>query len=322
MLQAIMKEEIPSCSHGPLIVTSYRDSPASACERIQTTFVATRHQILYVEIRSSVESQEQVFMRKRYPEIPTKDIQEFVKIVRRLRRDCPWDREQTHQSIRHSLIEETYEVIEALDENNLDELKKELGDLLLHVVMHATMAEQAGEFTLQEVVEGISAKLIRRHPHVFGTTKVNNVEEIKHNWEKLKLSEGRTSVLDGVPKGMPSLQRALRVQERAAKVGFEWETLKDVRRKVEEERNELRQSLRRKTVKKREEEFGDFLFALVNYARFNGINPENALRGTIEKFVRRFQFIEESLKKQGKDIHASTLEEMEKLWRKAKRVSS
>ena len=258
-------------------------------------------------------------MRNRYPPIPANDIKRFVAIVRRLRRDCPWDREQTHQSIRHSLIEETYEVIEALDENNLDELKKELGDLLLHVVIHATMAEQAKEFTLKEVVEGISEKLIRRHPHVFGTTKVSNVEEIKHNWEKLKLSEGRTSVLDGVPKGMPSLQRALRVQERAAKVGFEWQTMGDVKREVEEERNEFRQSLKKKRMKKREEEFGDYLFALVNYARFNGINPENALRGTIEKFVRRFRFIEESLRKQGKDIHASTLEEMDGLWNRAKK---
>ena len=258
-------------------------------------------------------------MNKRYPPIPSDDIKRFVSIVRRLRRDCPWDREQTHRSIRHSLIEETYEVIEALDENNLDELKKELGDLLLHVVMHATMAEQAGEFTLKDVVEGISAKLIRRHPHVFGTTRVKDIEEIKHNWEKLKLSEGRTSVLDGVPKGMPALQRALRVQERAAKVGFEWETLRDAHKKVMEEKDELRRSLRRGNAKKKEEELGDYLFALVNYARFTRINPENALRATIEKFVRRFSFVESTLKKNGKDIHTSSLEEMMGLWRKAKR---
>ena len=258
-------------------------------------------------------------MQKRYPPIPTRSVEEFVKIVRRLRHDCPWDREQTHQSIRHSLIEETYEVVEALDENNLDELKKELGDLLLHVVMHATIAEQAGEFTFKQVVEEISAKLIRRHPHVFGTTKVNNVEEVRHNWEKLKMSEGRTSVLDGVPKGMPALQRALRVQERAAKVGFEWETKDDAREKVMEEQGELRRALKKRNRKQREEEFGDYLFALVNYARFNGINPENALRSTNEKFVRRFQFIETGLKKKGKDIHTATLMEMEKLWTKAKR---
>ena len=258
-------------------------------------------------------------MQKRYPPVPKRDIEQFVKIVRRLRHDCPWDREQTHQSIRHSLIEETYEVVEALDENNLDELKKELGDLLLHVIMHATIAEQANEFTLREVIEGINKKLIRRHPHVFGTTKVKNVAEIRHNWEKLKMSEGRTSVLDGVPKGMPALQRALRVQERAAKVGFEWETPNDAHKKVIEEKDELRRSLKRGNRKQQEEEFGDYLFALVNYARFNGINPENALRATNEKFVRRFQFIEESLQKQGKDIHASSLKEMERFWKKAKR---
>lgn len=258
-------------------------------------------------------------MQKRYPSVPSRDIERFVKIVRRLRHDCPWDREQTHRSIRHSLIEETYEVVEALDENNLDELKKELGDLLLHVVMHATIAEQAKEFTLKEVVDGISEKLIRRHPHVFGTTKVKNVEEVRHNWEKLKMSEGRTSVLDGVPKGMPALQRASRLQERAAKVGFEWETPSDARKKVMEEKDELRRSLKGRNRKEKEEEFGDYLFALVNYARFNSINPENALRATNEKFVRRFQFIESSLKKEGKDIHTSTLKEMEKLWKKAKR---
>lgn len=258
-------------------------------------------------------------MQKRYPPVPVQGIEQFVKIVRRLRHDCPWDREQTHQSIRHSLIEETYEVVEALDENNLDELKKELGDLLLHVVMHATIAEQTNEFTLKEVVDGISEKLIRRHPHVFGTTKVKNVEEVRHNWEKLKMNEGRTSVLDGVPKGMPALQRASRLQERAAKVGFEWKTVSDAHKKVAEERDELRRSLRKRNRKHKEEEFGDYLFALVNYARFNGINPENALRATNEKFVRRFQFIEGSLKKQKKDIQSSTLKEMTRLWKKAKR---
>ena len=259
-------------------------------------------------------------MRKRYPPVPKRDIEQFVNIVRRLRHDCPWDREQTHQSIRHSLIEETYEVVEALDENNLDELKKELGDLLLHVIMHATIAEQAREFTLKEVVNGISEKLIRRHPHVFGTTEVKNVDEVRHNWEKLKMSEGRTSVLDGVPKGMPALQRALRVQERAAKVGFEWKNPNDAHEKITEEKGELRRSLRGKNRKRKEEEFGDYLFALVNYARFYGINPENALRATNEKFVRRFQFMEESLQKQGRDIHGSTLKEMERLWKKAKRM--
>ncbi len=258
-------------------------------------------------------------MRTRYPRVPEKEFNEFVAIVRRLRHDCPWDREQTHQSIRHSLIEEAYEVVEALDENNLDELRKELGDLLLHVVMHATIAEQAKEFSLRDVIAGISDKLIRRHPHVFGTRKVKDADEVKRNWEQLKMAEGRKSVLEGVPKQLPALQRALRVQERAAKVGFDWKKEKDVWAKVEEEAGELKRTLRRGNKKRREEEFGDFLFALVNYARFIDVNPENALRSTIEKFTRRFQFIESELKKSGKDIHDSSLEEMDAYWNKAKK---
>ena len=258
-------------------------------------------------------------MQRRYPQIPKKEFSDFVRIVRRLRHECPWDKEQTHQSIRHSLIEEAYEVVETLDENNLEELRKELGDLLLHVVMHATMAEQEKEFTLKGVVEGISEKLIRRHPHIFGTRKVMNVQEVKHNWERLKMAEGRESVLEGVPRHLPALQRASRIQERAARVGFDWKKRKDVWKKVEEEAGELKRVLRTRDKKRREEEFGDFLFALVNYARFVDVNPENALRSTIEKFERRFRYIETELKKAGKDIHDSTLEEMDEHWNKAKR---
>ncbi|MEK9139031.1 MAG: nucleoside triphosphate pyrophosphohydrolase [Bacteroidota bacterium] len=258
-------------------------------------------------------------MRQRYPWVPREEFSDFVRIVRRLRHECPWDREQTHQSIRHALIEEAYEVVEALDENNLDELRKELGDLLLHVVMHGTMAEQANEFTLKEVIEGISEKLIRRHPHVFGTRKVKDAHEVKKNWEKLKMAEGRASVLEGVPKHLPALQRALRVQERAAKVGFDWKRIDDVWNKVEEELGELKKTLRTKNKKRREDEFGDFLFALVNYARFIDVNPENSLRNTIEKFNRRFRYIEQELKKAGKDIHDSSLEEMDEHWNRAKK---
>jgi tetrapyrrole methylase family protein/MazG family protein len=258
-------------------------------------------------------------MRKRYPSIPRKEFESFVKIVRRLRHECPWDRQQTHRSIRHSLIEEAYEVVEALEENDLDELKKELGDLLLHVVMHVTMAEQAKEFTLKDVVNGISTKLIRRHPHVFGKQQVKNAAEVKHNWEKLKLKEGRNSVLEGVPKQLPALQRALRVQERAAKAGFDWKRTEDVWAKVEEETKELKSALKEKGTRRREEEFGDFLFALVNYARFINVNPENALRTTVEKFVRRFNYIERELNKLGKNAHDSTLEEMDGLWNEAKK---
>jgi XTP/dITP diphosphohydrolase len=246
-------------------------------------------------------------------------MEQFIRIVRRLRKECPWDRKQTHQSLRHSLIEETYEVVEALDRNNLEELKKELGDLLLHVMMQTTIAEQAGEFALRDVVKEITDKLVRRHPHVFGTRKVRNASEVRQNWEDIKMEEGRRSLLEGVPRRMPALQRALRIQQRAAKVGFDWSRAEDVWKKVHEELAELRTTLKRGRAAEREEEFGDFLFALVNYARFLDINPEDALRATIAKFTHRFQFIEGEMKKRGKNIRHSTLEEMDALWNEAKR---
>jgi tetrapyrrole methylase family protein/MazG family protein len=251
--------------------------------------------------------------------IPSEDFRDFVKIVRRLRKECPWDRKQTHRSLRHSLIEETYEVVHALDRGDLKELSSELGDLLLHVIMQATIAEEEGEFTLQEVLRLIRAKLIRRHPHVFGTRRVRSAEEVKRNWENIKMEEGRTSLLDGIPRSMPALQRALRMQQRASKVGFDWETQQQVWEKLSEELQELRVALERKRPREREEEFGDFLFALVNYARFISIHPEDALRQTVEKFDRRFRYIEQNLRKQGKDIHSVTLAEMDRLWNAAKR---
>lgn len=258
-------------------------------------------------------------MAQRQPTIPVRQVKELVTLVRRLRRECPWDREQTHQSLRHSLIEETYEVIEALDGNNLDELRKELGDVLLHVVMQTTIAEEAGEFTFKDVLDAISAKLVARHPHVFGSLQVKDAHEVKRNWERLKMSEGRTSALQGVPKGMPALQRAQRIQERAARVGFDWKKREDVWKKVLEEADELRAALRARKRKKKEEELGDYLFALVNYARFVGVNPETALRQTTEKFIRRFQHIENELRKRRKDVQSSTLEEMDELWNDAKK---
>lgn len=258
-------------------------------------------------------------MSLRHPIIPVREFRQFVKIVRRLRTECPWDREQTHQSLRHTLIEETYEVVEALDRNNHADLKGELGDLLLHVVMQATIAEESREFTLKEVLDGINAKLIRRHPHVFGAVQVQDAHDVKRNWERLKLSEGRTSVLQGVPKGMPALQRAQRIQERASHVGFDWKRRSDVWKKVLEEADELRRALRNRNRKRREEELGDYMFALVNYARFVGVNPETALRRTTETFTARFQHIERELQRRGKDIHSSTLEEMDALWNDAKK---
>lgn len=251
----------------------------------------------------------------------TKEFEQLVEIVRRLRRECPWDREQTHASVRHSLIEETYEVVEAIDKNNVEELKKELGDLLLHVIFHATIAEQAEEFTLAEVVKSISEKLVRRHPHVFGDVRVETAHEVKQNWEKLKLEEGRESVVADIPKELPALLRAHRLQDKVSKVGFDWERKEDAWNKVEEEMRELHRAIEQSNPLQIESEFGDLLFALVNYSRFIGVNPENALRQTAQKFVTRFQYIEQKLKERGRDIHASTLAEMDALWEEAKKKS-
>jgi len=258
-------------------------------------------------------------MSPRSHTIPADPFRRFVRIVRRLRRDCPWDRRQTHRSLRHSLIEETYEVVHALDDDNLDELKAELGDLLLHVVMHATIAEQKGEFTLAEVLEGISDKLVRRHPHVFGTTEAGSADEVKHTWERLKMQEGRASRLQGIPARLPALQRALRMQQRAATVGFDWADARDVWAKVREELAELQATFKHGSPREREEEFGDFLFALVNLARFLKIHPEDALRQTNRKFERRFRFIERELHARGSSPERATLEEMDALWEKAKK---
>lgn len=245
--------------------------------------------------------------------------EEFVDIVRRLRRECPWDRDQTHDSIRQNLIEEAYEVVEAIDNGDMDELKKELGDLLLHVVFHSAIAEESGEFTLDEVVSLITEKLIRRHPHVFGDTVVNDQDEVIRNWERIKLDEGRESVLDGIPSALPALVRALRLQQKASKVGFDWEKKEDCWKKVEEELQEFKSAAKQNNNdKETTNELGDLLFSIVNYARFLDINPEDALRKTNEKFLKRFQIIEKKLKEQGKDINETSLEEMDSIWDKSK----
>ncbi len=247
-------------------------------------------------------------------------ISEYVAVVRRLRKECPWDREQTHQSIRHSLIEEAYEVVEAIDQSDLEELKMELGDLLLHVVLHSVMAEEEKAFTINDVVSASSAKLIRRHPHVFGDTKVKSSDDVKNNWEKIKLTEGRTSLMDGVPKKMPSLLRAHRLQEKASKVGFDWKRKADVWEKVVEEIDELHEAEAKHSHDHLEEEFGDLLFALVNYARFLKVNPESALNASTRKFSKRFQNIEDEIRKRGKKLEHSTLEEMDAIWNEGKKL--
>lgn len=256
---------------------------------------------------------------------------DFVEIVKRLRKECPWDREQTNDSIKSNTIEEAYEVVEAIDNKNFDELRKELGDLLLHVVFHTQIAEEQKHFTINDVIDSIQEKLIRRHPHVFGEVKVSDSDEVKKNWEEIKLSEGRESVLDGVPKFLPALQRANRLQEKAAKVGFDWEKKEDVWKKVIEEIEEMHeiekikvQNLNSKDLAelnlKLEKEVGDVFFAMVNYARFLGINPEDALRRTNDKFIKRFNYVQEKVKETGKAINQSNLEEMDKYWNESKKL--
>ncbi len=245
--------------------------------------------------------------------------QNLYDIMARLRKECPWDREQTHDSIKGATLEETYEVLEAIDQKNYNELKTELGDLLLHIVFHSVVAEGDKNFNIDDVIDSISDKLIRRHPHVFGNTKVNGTKEIVKNWEEIKLAEGRDFLLQGVPKNLPSLARAYRLQEKASKVGFDWEKKEDVWKKVIEEIEEMHEQEKAGTFEEFEKEMGDVFFALTNYARFLGVNPENALRRTNEKFISRFGYIEKKIKESGKNLIDSTLEEMDKYWEESKK---
>ncbi len=246
---------------------------------------------------------------------------EFVNIVRRLRKECPWDKEQTHGSLRRCLLEESYEVLEAIDNSDMTELRKELGDLMLQVVFHGIMAEETDDFTLVQVLDAEISKLIFRHPHVFGDAVLNSSDEVKTNWEKMKKHEGRESVLDGIPKELPSLFRAYRVQEKAAKVGFDWKDVKPVYEKILEEISELKHNIEQhESHDKIEDEFGDVLFSIVNYARFLKINPEDALRRTIEKFMFRFRKIEEYAKENNLELDHMTLEEMDEIWVKVKNM--
>lgn len=251
---------------------------------------------------------------------PQEEFSRFLDIMRTVRVECPWDREQTHQSIRHSLIEEAYEVVESIDKNDLEELKEELGDLLLHVAFHAVMAEEKNNFTIDDVLRSISEKLIRRHPHVFSDVTLKTPHEVKANWEQMKMAEGRTSAVEGVPKELPALLRASRIQEKVSKVGFDWDRRDDVWNKVLEEIEELQKAESTTKKGKIEEEFGDLLFSLVNYSRFLNINPEIALRKSIEKFIKRFKKIEDGLRKKKKSIKEATLAEMDEIWDSHKKI--
>ena len=248
----------------------------------------------------------------------------LIKIMARLRgpSGCPWDKEQTPQSLKPYLIEEAYEVLEAIDLNDDDEIKEELGDLLLQVVFHAQIASEENRFNIDDVAEAIADKLIRRHPHVFGDRQADTPDEVIKNWEAIKAEEKpekRASLLDGVPINLPALLRACRLQEKAARVGFEWEHIADVAQKVQEETEELIHARESGAIEKVREEFGDLLFALVNLARFLQICPEEALIQTNRKFQSRFQYIETELCKKDKTPHEATLEEMDALWEAAKK---
>lgn len=251
---------------------------------------------------------------------PIEQFRSFIELVKILREDCPWDRKQTHESISHLLIEEVYETLDAVKKSDDQEFSKELGDVLLHIVMHCVMAEERGAFSMTDVISKIAAKLVYRHPHVFGDVKVNDDVDVKKNWEMLKMKDGRISILDGVPQALPALLRAQRIQEKVSNVGFDWEDARDVWNKVEEEINELRIEILAGNTKNAEAEFGDVLFALVNAARFEKIVAENALQLTNDKFLRRFQFIEKKAAEIGNNLADMTLAEMDALWDESKKA--
>ncbi len=245
----------------------------------------------------------------------------LLKIMDELREQCPWDKKQTIESLRHLTLEETYELSDAIMENNMPDLKKELGDILLHIVFYAKIASEKNEFTITDVINSLCEKMILRHPHIYGDVKVENAEQVSQNWEKIKLTkEGTKSVLGGVPKGLPALIKAQRIQEKVRGVGFEWENASKVWEKVQEEMNELNaEIISKKSQEKTEEEFGDVLFTLINYARFINISPETALEKANKKFTRRFEFIEQKINEQGKSITDSNLTEMDGFWNEAKK---
>jgi XTP/dITP diphosphohydrolase len=238
----------------------------------------------------------------------------LVKIMDELREQCPWDKKQTIHSLRHLTIEETYELADAITENDWKAIKEELGDLLLHIVFYARIGREEKQFDLSEVINGICDKLVARHPHIYGTIKVQDETDVKRNWEKLKLKEGKKSVLGGVPPSLPAMVKAMRLQEKARQVGFEWENKEQVWEKVEEETRELNQAIASGLPDQAEEEFGDLLFSLINYARFLQIDSENALERTNKKFISRFTRMEEEALKQNKSLHDMTLEEMDAIW--------
>ena len=246
----------------------------------------------------------------------------LLTIMDELRAQCPWDKKQTMESLRHLTIEETYELGDAILDNDLEEVKKELGDVLLHIVFYAKIGSETKNFDIADVCNEICEKLINRHPHIYGDVVVEDEEEVKRNWENLKLKEGKKSVLEGVPNGLPSLVKANRIQEKVSGVGFDWEKPEQVWEKVEEELAEFQEEVKAQNLEKMEAEFGDVLFSMINYGRFLGISPENALERTNKKFIKRFQYLEHKAKGLGKALKDMTLAEMDVFWEEAKMIDS
>lgn len=246
----------------------------------------------------------------------------LVSIMDDLREKCPWDKKQTIQSLRQMTIEETYELADAITENDWKGIKEELGDMLLHLVFYAKIGKEQNQFELQEVINGICEKLIARHPHIYGDVQVNDDEEVKRNWEKLKLKEGKLSVISGVPKSLPATVKAMRLQEKAKQVGFEWDNKEQVWDKVEEEIGELKMAVASGDHFKSEEEMGDLIFSLINYARFLQVDAENALERTNKKFIQRFTKMEQQALQTGKSLNEMTLQEMDAIWNTIKQQRS
>ncbi|MBT8256332.1 MAG: nucleoside triphosphate pyrophosphohydrolase [Bacteroidia bacterium] len=242
----------------------------------------------------------------------------LLTIMDELREQCPWDRKQTMQTLRHLTIEETYELGDAILENELDEVKKELGDLLLHIIFYAKIGSETGAFDMADVANDLCEKLIARHPHIYGDIEVANEEEVKQNWEKLKLKEGKKSVLEGVPQSLPAMVKANRIQDKVAGVGFDWEEPYQVFEKLKEELDELQHEVSENNAERIEQEFGDVLFSMINYARFLKLDPESALERTNKKFIKRFQYLENKSKELGKSLKDMTLTEMDIYWNEAK----
>lgn len=256
---------------------------------------------------------------------PSSAFSRLLTVLDTLRTQCPWDKKQTMETLRHLTIEETYELSDAILEGDLSEVKKELGDVMMHLVFYARIASETNDFTIVDVLNSVCDKLINRHPHIYGDVEVENEEDVKRNWEQIKLKEGNKSVLGGVPKSLPALVKASRIQEKARGIGFDWENKTQVWEKVEEELQEFKEEYNvidnaAIDIEKAEAEFGDLLFSLINYARFININPENALEKTNKKFIKRFQYLEEKAKENGMQLQDMTLAEMDVYWNEAKKV--